>query len=489
MKIKEYFIPFFFGFIGIFSFAPFSLKPLIIISYAYLIKELAFKASSLKQLIMWSIGHWGFGMSWLIVSVYYYGNTSIVVSLVIFILLIFFLTVFFSLPLLIIRTNFFQESRYDNYKFIPLVISLFVLNEWSMYYLLYGVPWLIPGVVFLDTITQNIFPFFGVLSASIFIYTFSTLIAISWHNNKKNLLVISMFTLLFFIPNFYERISDGSQIKVSIVQPSSDPFLKYKSNYKNKLEDNLLSLIHEVDTDSDLIVLPEAELPYAYESNNFSDFKKRISLDKTIIGGIWHVSEGNLFNSMVNFELGGVYNKVHLVPFGEFIPLISSLRGLISFFDMPMSDVTRGQYNQESMLIGLNPKIQAAPLICFDIAFGNTVRKSNISSLFMINISNDTWFGNSIGPHQHLEIARVRSIENNRWMIRATNDGFSAIIDNNGTIVDKLEKGISGVLNSSIRLEKRRTIYSKYGYVLPYLVALLIILISAIINICSRKPS
>ena len=107
----------------------------------------------------------------------------------------------------------------------------------------------------------------------------------------------------------------------------------------------------------------------------------------------------------------------------------------------------------------------------------------------MINISNDTWFGNSIGPHQHLEIARVRSIENNRWMIRATNDGFSAIIDNNGTIVDKLEKGISGVLNSSIRLEKRRTIYSKYGYFLPYLVALLIILISAIINICSRKPS
>ena len=88
MKLKEYVTPFFFGFIGIFAFAPFSLKPLIILSYAYLIKELSFKSSSTRQLIMWSIGHWGFGMSWLIVSVYYYGETSIAVSLIIFVLLI-----------------------------------------------------------------------------------------------------------------------------------------------------------------------------------------------------------------------------------------------------------------------------------------------------------------------------------------------------------------------------------------------------------------
>ena len=88
MKLKEYLTPFFFGFIGILAFAPFSFKPLIILSYTYLIKELSFKSSSTRQLIMWSIGHWGFGMSWLIVSVYYYGETSIVISLIIFFFLI-----------------------------------------------------------------------------------------------------------------------------------------------------------------------------------------------------------------------------------------------------------------------------------------------------------------------------------------------------------------------------------------------------------------
>ena len=166
MKLKEYLTPFFFGLIGIFAFAPFSFKPLIILSYAYLIKELTFKISSARQLIMWSIGHWGFGMSWLIVSVYYYGETSIAISLLIFVLLILTLTLFFSLPLLIIRTSLFQDLRHSSLKYILIVISLFMLNEWSMYYLLNGVPWLIPGVVFLDTFSQNIYPLFGVAGAS-----------------------------------------------------------------------------------------------------------------------------------------------------------------------------------------------------------------------------------------------------------------------------------------------------------------------------------
>lgn len=487
MKLKEYLTPFFFGLIGIFAFAPFSFKPLIILSYAYLIKELTFKLSSVRQLMMWSIGHWGFGMSWLIVSVYYYGETSIAISLLIFILLILTLTLFFSLPLLIIRTSLFQDLRHSSLRYILIVISLFMLNEWSMYYLLNGVPWLIPGVVFLDTFSQNIYPLFGVAGASMIVYLCSTLLAISWHKNKKNLLILSLISLIFFIPNFYKRDSIGEQINISIIQPSSDPFLKYTENYKTEIEANLKELINTASPASSLIVLPEAELPYVYKSSSFNKFESDINTNKTIIGGVWHISEGNLYNSMVNFKSKQIYNKVHLVPFGEYIPFISSLRGLISFFDMPMSDVIKGKSNQNPMVFDLQSQKKMAPLICFDIAFGNTVRKSNISSLFMVNISNDTWFGKSIGPYQHLDIARIRSIENNKWMIRATNDGFSALIDNNGTIVDKLEKGATGVLDGSIILLDKRTVYSQYGYYLPYILAVFILFISVILKLCLRK--
>jgi len=88
----------------------------------------------------------------------------------------------------------------------------------------------------------------------------------------------------------------------------------------------------------------------------------------------------------------------------------------------------------------------------------------------MINISNDTWFGDSIGPHHHLEIARIRSIENDKWTIRATNDGYSAFISNKGTIVSYLNKGEVGILEDHIDLRESRSFYNLYGFIFPYVI-------------------
>ena len=96
------------------------------------------------------------------------------------------------------------------------------------------------------------------------------------------------------------------------------------------------------------------------------------------------------------------------------------------------------------------------------------------NSNYLINVSNDTWFGNSFGPYQHLEISRVRSVENNIPIIRATNDGISALIDNNGTIVDYMSKGNSGILYVGLVPTNVRTFYNKYGNLLLYLYFLLL---------------
>ena len=485
MTTKNYLIPFLFGFIGILSFAPFSIKPLIFLSYAYLIKELVYKnKSKFKKLIAWSIGHWGFGMSWIIVSVYYYGNTNLLLSLIVFILLLAILILVFSLPLYVLKIRLFNDFRYEKSIEIFYVSSLLIISEWSMYFLLNGVPWIIPGTIFLDTITQNLYPILGVAGASFFIYFLSTLLASVWIKNKKIAYLIFIPIVILLLPNTPKEKDQSKSINISIVQPSSDPFLKYTSGYKSSIETNLIVLSADIADNSELVVYPEAELPYALESNDFISFIDKLDSSKTIITGAWHFEDKKLYNSMINIDTGQIYNKIHLVPFGEYIPFIASLRGLISFFDMPMSDVNHGKQGQKS----INSKIGAfSPLICYDIAFPNTVRLSNISSQFIINISNDTWFGSSIGPYQHLDIARVRAIENNKWLIRSTNDGFSAVIDNNGTIVDKLDKGESGVINSSIKLIEKRTFYNIYGHFIPYLSALLIIFISVIINICLKR--
>ena len=104
----------------------------------------------------------------------------------------------------------------------------------------------------------------------------------------------------------------------------------------------------------------------------------------------------------------------------------------------------------------------------------------------MINISNDTWFGNSIGPYQHLSITRIRSIENNRWSIRSTNDGISALISNNGTIVTKLEKGVSGVLEGKVGLVKENSLYNMYGYLVTYFFCFIILIITFFNFLCQK---
>jgi apolipoprotein N-acyltransferase len=174
------------------------------------------------------------------------------------------------------------------------------------------------------------------------------------------------------------------------------------------------------------------------------------------------------------------------VPFGEFIPFEKYIRGLISFFDMPMSSVQGGSRNQELMYLDSNNEVGYSALICFDIAFSESVRKSNLSSKFIINVSNDTWFGNSIGPYQHLYLARIRAYENNRWLIRAANDGFSAIINNKGTIVEYIEKGEKGVLNSSLQYIEDKSFYSQYGYLFSYILSISALFFSIIINLWKK---
>ena len=473
MKILNFIIPALFGLIGIFAFAPFSIKFLIFISYGYLIRLLISNNDGVFwKVFCWGLGHWGLGMSWIIVSVYYYGETTIAMSSIIYILLVVILTLIFTSPLLILKSALSFTKINNNFFSVLFISSIFTISEFSRYFFLNGVPWLIPGNIFLDTISQNIYPIFGVTAASFFIY-FICALFIVYSNNKifyfsAAILIIS---LLPFSPA--DETKDG--IKVSIVQPASDPFLKYEDNYYLKIEDNLNKLIDTVSKDSELVVLPEAELPYSQNSIRFINFLRNTEISEKIILGVWKYEDAKLYNAIFSPRYNEAYKKIHLVPFGEYIPFIEGLRGIINFFDLPMSNVSHGSQLQENIRILDNIPISSP--ICFDIAFPNTVRKMNKSSLLMINVSNDTWFGNSIGPYHHLSIARVRSIENNRYTIRATNDGISAIISNKGTIVTLLDKGKSGILEGNVKLIKNSTFYSRNGHLFFIILSFIIVLI------------
>ena len=474
MSFKKLFYAFLAGILGIFAFAPFSLKFLIFASYAYLIYILIHnKSIQIKEVFAWGFGHWGFGMSWIIVSVYYYGETSIAVSSIIYLLLIIILTLVFTCPLLLI-SYINNITNVDNKIFkILFVSSSLMVSEISREYLLNGVPWLIPGNIYLDTISQNIYPIFGASFNSFIIYLLCSYLVFSINNKKVNLLSLGLILLSIFPQQSQQK---NGELLVSIIQPSTDPFQKYESNYFSFIENNLVKLINQTSKNTQLIVLPEAELPYPINNKRFKGFIEKTGAEEKLVLGAWLFEESALFNTIYVPNNNDLYKKTHLVPFGEYIPFVASLRGLITFFDLPMSNVEFGPSNQDNLTI-INQYSVSTP-ICFDIAFPNTVRKMNKSSHFIINISNDTWFGTSIGPHHHLNMARIRAIENNKWLIRSTNDGFSAIISNKGTIVHMLKKGEASILEGRIIPINERSFYNSYGYLFATTFSLIFFLLS-----------
>ena len=169
---------------------------------------------------------------------------------------------------------------------------------------------------------------------------------------------------------------------------------------------------------------------------------------------------------------GKSYLKKHLVPFGEYVPFEKILRGLIEFFDMPMSSLTEGGANQGLLEVR---GYRILGMICFDIAFPLSYLEEVRQSDFIVNISNDTWFGSSYGPYQHLQIVRARALESNKWIARGTSDGISTIVDNNGTIVNILNKGKRGSLNGNIYHTLKSSFFYIYGYLISPIFSLIMI--------------
>ena len=159
-------------------------------------------------------------------------------------------------------------------------------------------------------------------------------------------------------------------------------------------------------------------------------------------------------------EASGRYVKQHLVPFGEYVPLENWLRGIMGIFDLPMSRGSAGDPEQPLLAV---KGAQAAMAICYEVIYPELVREQAARADVLLTISNDTWFGESIGPLQHMEMAQMRALENGRWLLRGTNNGVTAIVDHRGTVRHRLPQFSAGVLRGSYRLMTGRTPFSWFG--------------------------
>ena len=172
-------------------------------------------------------------------------------------------------------------------------------------------------------------------------------------------------------------------------------------------------------------------------------------------------SGGRYYNSVV--ALGrqpGRYDKRHLVPFGEFFPMKSLLENLSRLLSIPMSDFSRGDIDQPALhaaghVVGVS--------ICYEDVFAREVLRALPQAGFLVNVSNDAWFGDTIAPHQHLQIARMRALETGRYLLRATNSGITAVIDERGRVVARAPQFEATALIAQFAARAGSTPFVRFG--------------------------
>lgn len=265
----------------------------------------------------------------------------------------------------------------------------------------------------------------------------------------------------------------SSKVKISVVQGNIPQYLKWEPRARGFIMRKYFSLSKSaLDTRTDLIIWPEAALPVALEEE--PEYYRQ-ALDfaagegKPLLFGAVTSREGNYYNSALLISGKGRllqrYDKLHLVPFGEYIPLRKTIRFLESI--VPIGDFTAGRQYTLFNLAGL----KFAVLICFEDLFPELSRRFSRSGAdFLVNITNDAWFGETSSPYQHLAASVFRAVEARRYLIRAANTGISGFIAPTGKIIS-LVRGknakpifVPGYNTQTLSIAKAKpTFYASYG--------------------------
>lgn len=280
------------------------------------------------------------------------------------------------------------------------------------------------------------------------------------------------------------RISDvtarneaGKPLRVAALQGNIRQDMKWDENSEQYIISTYVDLQKDaMQKGAQLIVWPEAAIPFAFERDvNGIMMAKRLAESGvyTLLGSIDYTTENGLYKySNSSYLIGprgieGKYSKMHLVPFGEYLPYVKYL----SFVDKIVKGAT-GNFNAgEKLEVFQLPQGTISVIICYEAIFGGEVRRfRNAGAELLVNITNDAWFGDTSAPKQHLAMAAFRSIENHVWLIRAANTGISAAVDPLGRIVTQTQVFTETSLIAEVKLIPGGTPYSKFGDVFLYAV-------------------
>lgn len=429
---------------------------------------------------VFGLAHFGSSVYWVYYSMHDFGGAAPWFAAVATFLFIAALALYFALLgwVAALCTHRFSEGSFY-YLVFP---SLWVACEYLRSVLFSGFPWNLLGQSMIDSPFSGIFPWFGVFAASWFGVFIGTCAATALFSRQLRIYGVSLFLAALGIGWWTGQVQwtepAGEMLNVGIVQSGISQNVKFDSNAFMHILKVHQTLTLEL-LDRDLVVWSETAIPAYY--HQVDDHILLPLRDAIAANGHGNLLAGTFFfdqetqkrhNSLIAVTTPPqAYHKRHLVPFGEYVPL-RALFGLFQdYVTIPMSNLHAGS-GENLLTVGAH-KIGVS--ICYEVTFGREVITALPAAAYLVNVSNDSWFGDSIAPDQHLQIARLRAAEAGRTMIRATSTGISALIDHQGQVIRRSGRFSAQTLNGNIQPRQGATLYARYGDwpILAYIIVLL----------------
>lgn len=427
------------------AFAPFGLHPFALLTLALLI-HLWMRGPPQRCALLgfaFGAGLFGAGVSWVYVSLHQFGGMAAPLA-------VFATLVFCALLALFPAVAGWLQARVpasDAARAVLLIPATWVLCEWMLSWIFTGFPWLALGYSAAGWPLQGYAPLGGVYMVSFVIVSAAGMLWLLAGQKPRFLVVLLLMVGTGeALRHVAWTVPAGAPVPTALLQGNIEQEMKFHPERAPRILETYARLAEG--TQARLVILPETALPAFLDRIAPAYLARLDAVGKRnegdlLVGVPYRTGRDAYYNSALSLGVSPrqIYHKVHLVPFGEFVP--PGFRWTLDVLSIPLSDFSRGSFDQPPLEVAGQ---RVAVNICYEDVFGAEIARSLPEATLLVNMSNVAWFGDSLAPAQHLQIARLRAIETGRMHLTATNTGITAAIDRDGRVLARLEQFTEGRL-------------------------------------------
>jgi apolipoprotein N-acyltransferase len=423
----------------VFAFAPFELHPLAFLTFALLI-HLWVQAPPRRCAwtgFWFGLGFFGAGVSWVYVSLHQFGGMPAPLAVFATAVLCAFLALFPA------AAGWLQARVPAGaaVRACVLIPAAWVLFEWLRGWILTGFPWLAVGYGAAGWPLQGYAPLGGVYALSFITLSVAGLLWLIVRQKPKLVFAAIALTVVLAgeaLRHVQWTAPAGEPVTTALLQGNIEQEMKFRPERYARILETYATLAEA--TQARLIVFPETAVPGFFDRVDPAYLRRLDAAAKRndgdlLLGVPYRRGRNEYYNSVLTLGTSPAqaYHKVHLVPFGEFVP--PGFRWTLDLLSIPLSDFSRGALAQPPLEVAGQ---RVAVNVCYEDAFGHEIARRAPEATLLVNVSNVAWFGDSLAPAQHLQIARLRAIETGRMHLAATNTGITAAIDRDGRVLKRL---------------------------------------------------